>query len=93
MDRDTSVGQLLSRAKPRSTQHVLDWLAASKPRATVSLFNALWLPIIPNPNERQAILTALEAHHLISITNDLVEVTPKGYEYLKWRGPLPSPAT
>ena len=74
----------------RGTQHVMDWFAASDPRATVSLFNAVWLPIIPNPNERLAILTALEAHYLIAIENDLVQVTPKGREYLQWRGPLPS---
>jgi hypothetical protein len=74
----------------RGTQQVLDWFAASSPRATVSLFNAVWLPIIPNPNERDAILNALEAHHLIAIENDLVQTTPKGREYLQWRGPLPS---
>ncbi len=77
----------------RGTQHVLDWFAASNPRATASLFNAVWLPIIPNPNERVAILTALQAHHLITIENDLVLVTPKGREYLQWRGPLPNAAT
>jgi hypothetical protein len=77
----------------RGTQHVLDWFAASNPRATTSLFNAVWLPIIPNPNERVAILTALQAHHLITIENDLVHVTPKGREYLQWRGPLPNAAT
>ena len=77
----------------RGTQHVLDWFAGSNPRATVSLFNAVWLPIIPNPNERMAILTALQAHHLITIENDLVQVTPKGREYLQWRGPLPNAST
>lgn len=77
----------------RGTQHVLDWFAASNPRATVSLFNAVWLPVIPNPNERMAILTVLQAHHLITIENDLLQVTPKGREYLQWRGPLPNAAT
>jgi hypothetical protein len=74
----------------RHTQEVLDWFADSPKRITLSLFNTWWLPRIPDPNERSAILGALIAHHLIAVTDGLVEVTPKGREYRQWRGPLPN---
>ena len=74
----------------RHTQYVLDWLAATT-HVTASFYNAMWLPLIMNADERLAILTALQAHHLITIRGDLIEVTPKGREYIQWRGPLPSP--
>lgn len=73
----------------RNTQAILDWFAVCSTSVTISLFNATWLTFITNPNERNAILDALRTHHLISIENDLVQVTPKGREYLQWRGPLP----
>jgi hypothetical protein len=78
----------------QNTQRVLDWLAGLKERTTVSLYEAWWLPLIPRPEERRAILAALEAHYLIEIQDgELIEVTPKGLEYLQWRGPLPDRQT
>lgn len=71
----------------RGTQLVLDWFAGLDPRATVALFHAIWLPKIPNSEERNAILRALESNQLISIDKGLVTVTPKGRDYLEWRGP------
>jgi hypothetical protein len=73
------------------TQQVLDWFASVPQRTSLSLFDTLWLPAIPSAQERQAIINALQAHHLIQIENGLVEVTPKGKEYIQWRGPLPQP--
>lgn len=73
-----------------STQRVLDWLASLNQRTTVSTFDTFWQPVIPNAQERIAILTALQTHHLIQITGELIEVTPKGREYLQWRRPLPA---
>jgi hypothetical protein len=70
----------------RGTQIVLNWFARD-PRATVALFHAIWLPQIPNSEEREAILIALHSNQLISIDNDLVTVTQKGRDYLEWRGP------
>jgi hypothetical protein len=72
-----------------TTQRILDWLALLKERLTLAAIDALLLPAIPDSRERQAIYTALQAHYLIAINGDLVEVTPKGREYLQWRGPLP----
>ena len=74
----------------RGSQRVLDWLAALTTRTTVTLFDAFWLPVIPRAEERRAIIQALQAHYLIAITGELIEVTPKGKEYLQWRGPLPA---
>jgi hypothetical protein len=73
------------------TQRVLDWLASLQGRTNTHLYDTVWLPLIPDPKERQAILDALGMHHLISIDKDLIQVTPKGREYIQWRGPLPEP--
>lgn len=72
----------------RGTQAVLDWLATQQPIA-LRMFDNIFQNIIADANERAAILTALQNHHLIDTTGDLIQVTPKGREYLQWRGPLP----
>jgi hypothetical protein len=64
----------------RGTQRVLDWLI-SLPQPTIySHFDAVWLPLIPSANERQAIINALESHHLIlqQVDSGMITVTPKG---------------
>ena len=53
------------------------------------LFDTVWMPAIPSPEERNAIINALQAHYLIQIENGLIEVSPKGREYIEWRGELP----
>ncbi|MFA5315840.1 MAG: hypothetical protein WC369_00240 [Dehalococcoidales bacterium] len=73
-----------------NTQRVLDWLASLKERTTYLLYDSFWMPFIPSAAERKAIINALESHQLIQLTGGLVEVTPKGHEYIEWRGPLPS---
>ena len=74
------------------TQHILDWFASLPTRTSLQLFDTMWLPFIPSADGRRAIINALQAHHLIIILEgDLVEVTPKGREYIQWRGPLPQP--
>lgn len=73
----------------RGTQHVLDWLTSLQQRPSIRLFDNIWGSIITNPAERQAILNALQQHHLITINDDLIEVTEKGREYIQWRGPMP----
>jgi len=72
----------------RNTQRVLDWLTSLGQRTTVRLFDAFWAPFIPNPEERKAILDALANNHIIQISGELIEVTPKGWEYIQWRGYL-----
>ena len=75
----------------RSTQHVLDWLGGLGVNTTTAMLDSFWLPFIPSAAERNAIITALQAHHLIQIHGEVIEVTPKGREYIQWRGPLPPP--
>jgi hypothetical protein len=77
----------------RSTQHVLDWLASLDTRTTLAMFDSVWLPVIPSTKERHAIINALESHYLIALRGEVIEITPKGHEYLEWRGPLPDEAT
>jgi hypothetical protein len=76
----------------RATQVVLDWLASLTVRTTKSMYDTYWTPLVVSAEEREAIMTALQAHHLIQIKDDLIEVTPKGREYISWRGPLPKKA-
>ena len=70
------------------TQQVLDWFASLPSPASLALFDSAWLPLIPGADERRAVINALQAHLLIQLRGDLVEVTPKGREYIGWRGPL-----
>lgn len=72
----------------QNTQLVLDWLDSLKAGTSLSLYINFWTPMIPNANERLAIIAALESHHLISGSGEYYEITPKGHEYAKWRGPL-----
>jgi len=77
-----------------STQRVLDGFASAIAPVSSSLYDTLCLPTIPHVKERKAILEALEKHHLITIANELISVTPKGHEYIEWRGKvLQSPST
>lgn len=71
------------------TQRVLDWLANLQQRTTAQMYDSFWMPLIPDSNERAAILDALRSHHLIQLQGLMIEVTPKGKEYVKSRGPLP----
>lgn len=74
----------------RGTQHILDWLISLPHATTYSHFDSVWLLTIPSANERQAIMNALQAHHLIQQDESgMIVVTPKGREYQKWRGVLP----
>ena len=71
-----------------NTQKVLEWLANLPQPTTFSLYDNLWSPVIPKASERKAIFGALESHYLIQLKpGDLIEVTPKGHEYLKVRRP------
>jgi len=71
------------------TQMVLDWLISLPQTASYSLYDAIWLPLIPSAQEREAVISALETHHLVQIQDGIIKVTPKGLEYKQWRGPLP----
>jgi hypothetical protein len=71
------------------TQLVLDWLVGLPQPTTFGHYDATWLPLVPSANERAAMIDALQAHHLIQVTGDAIQVTPKGREYQQWRGDLP----
>lgn len=76
----------------RSTQTVLDWFATLPQPIGLNLVDSHLQTFIPSAGERGAILTALQNHHLIQRTGDLLAITPKGREYLQWRGPLLPPS-
>lgn len=72
------------------TQLVLDWIAGLDRSISTREYDAWWMQRIPVPDERRAIVFALANHHLVSLTDNysLITLTPKGREYLEWRGPL-----
>ena len=75
----------------RTTQLALDWLVGLTQPTTYSLYDSFFLPIVPAARERQAMITALEGHHLIDLDqgSNVITLTPKGREYHQWRGELP----
>lgn len=76
----------------RSSQVVLNWLS-SLPQGTTSVdaFEATWLPLVPDANQRRVILQVLQGHHLVQIDGPAISITEKGLEYIQWRGPLTGP--
>ena len=77
----------------RGTQFVLDWLVQLPEAITYTQYDAFLLPRVPSAQERQAIINALQAHHLIQYdtSTGVIAITPKGQEYHEWRGPMPAP--
>ncbi|RTR40794.1 hypothetical protein EKG38_02460 [Shewanella canadensis] len=75
----------------RGTQLVLDWFVSLNQATTLSHFDTVWMSVIPSVNERQAIITSLQNHHLINLdeSSGTITVNPKGKEYQQWRGPVP----
>ena len=75
-----------------NTQRVLDWLASLQAPPTFTMYDAWWQATITSAEQRRIIINALESHNLVFYNGELIEVTPKGREYIQWRGPLMQPA-
>lgn len=71
------------------TQMVLNWLCVAQGKVGFAFYDSYWLPLIPSPRERQAVISALQNHYLIVADDSGMEITPKGLEYVEWRGALP----
>jgi hypothetical protein len=69
-----------------STQRVLDWFIGLPRPITYRAYDTYWAAYVGSAQERQAIINALESHHLINLENNLMQVTAKGREYAGWRG-------
>ncbi|MET0103003.1 MAG: hypothetical protein ABW078_14815 [Sedimenticola sp.] len=76
----------------RHTQVVLDWLSGFEQPITYAHYDSFWLPLIASAEERNAIIRALETHHLVTMTppTNMIQITEKGKEYREWRGDLPA---
>lgn len=72
-----------------NTQRVLDWLSALPDSPTFTMYDAWWQQVIPTAEQRRTVIQVLEEHNLVVMKGDLIELTPKGKEYIQWRGPLP----
>ena len=75
----------------RTTQFALDWLVGLAEPTTYSHYDSSFLLVVSSARERQAMIAALETHHLIQLDDrtQTISVTPKGREYHEWRGTLP----
>lgn len=73
------------------TQMTLDWFASCDSPMSTSLYDTITSPHVTDQKERKAILDALDRHYLVAIDNDLITVTPKGQEYIEWRGKVNNP--
>jgi hypothetical protein len=72
------------------TQAVLDWLAKREDAGTPVSFELFDAALNELPKEeRSAVFSVLSRHYLIAVDGTLIRVTPKGREYIGWRGPLP----
>ena len=80
----------LNRYLVRATQLVLDHIAFSAGPIALQLLDSYLHAVIPSANERNAILDALAGHHLVLMWDGLIEVTPKGREYIAWRDRSPT---
>ena len=74
-----------------NTQSVLDWLGSLANPPTFNMYDALWQNAIPGAAERRTIVNVLENHNLLGFHGELITVTPKGREYIQWRGPRHQP--
>lgn len=86
--------QYLNRFLVHRTQLVMDWLVYRQKdgqETPVSLYDSELAIRVIAPGERVAIIQALEAHGLINLRNEKIEVTQKGLDYFQWRGPAPKP--
>ena len=70
-----------------NTQNILDWLSSLPNAPTYTMYDAWWQASIPGASERKTIINALENHSLLEFQGELLVVTPKGREYIQWRGP------
>lgn len=67
-----------------NTKAVLGWLASQPSPTTITVYDAVWQPTITNADQRRTILNVLESHNMVVYDGNLIEVTPKGHEYLGW---------
>ncbi len=79
-----------------NTQRILSWINQmfnNHTQITLSLYDSIWMPQIPDIQERKAIMKALEQHLLITIDENtgLISITEKGREYVEWRSKVLNP--
>jgi len=58
---------------------------------TIELYDNHWKYIVPDVKERDNVLSALRAHSLVKMENNLIEITNKGRYFLHWLKPIEFP--
>lgn len=69
-----------------NTQRALNILYTFSQPIPLSLASNLVAQYAPDPNEQKAVLDAMTAHHLVQIQGETISLTPKGREYVEFRG-------
>jgi hypothetical protein len=70
------------------TQYTLDYFYDLKKPLSFAYYDAMTIPLIPDPKERAAMIGALISHHLLIDTSGLLTISEKGREYVEWRGKM-----
>ncbi|EON10627.1 hypothetical protein [Pandoraea sp. SD6-2] len=65
------------------TQAVLSWIIGTG-GASLDTYETVWIHRIANPDERKAILTAMQMHLCVQIEGPMISATDKGKEYAEW---------
>ena len=73
-----------------NSKNVLHWFSANPPQTRAS-YDALWNAVIPDQNERCAILDALLHMGLLREQDGVVRIDPHGYSFLQFIGVIPQP--
>jgi len=74
------------------TQATLDWFAGLNPRrTTLNVYDASLTQLVPDPSERNARLSALVQHNLVTREGEFLQISPKGEQYRTWRANILPP--
>lgn len=71
-----------------NSQLVLNWFSSCDTPVSEQLFHSFWAPAILDLPERKTIVSVLESHYLIIIESGLITISPKGAEYIVFRGDI-----
>ena len=74
-------GRLLSTEFRATSQKLVEFIEAERARAALLEYRYLNYYLVPNTQRVLGVHT--------TSNGELIEVTPKGREYIQWRGPLP----
>ena len=68
------------------TQVMLVWFGSLECPVALPVFNSIWVCKALDGEQLRTTLDVLTSHFMIQFVGDKIEITPKGREYVAWRG-------